>query len=182
MSVATRRRVSSFTVTARLAESSGVPADSLSKNVYSSWPIASGSCCQAKISPALSRVWPGAARSVKLLALPPSCQMILPVKRLTLYVVQVSRASISRLPSVSMWTALMWNQSHGVLGEAGSALLALAEGDVVLAVPLEQNLAGPDVDFLDDAVDHGLVGGRRRSMSGWRWRSCRRGSAPCSRG
>jgi hypothetical protein len=32
----------------------------------------------------------------------------------------VSRASISRLPSVSSFTALTWNQSHGVLAEAGS--------------------------------------------------------------
>jgi hypothetical protein len=27
--------------------------------------------------------------------------------------VQVKRELISRLPSVSRWTALMWNQSHG---------------------------------------------------------------------
>ncbi len=39
--------------------------------MYSSCPIASGSCCQAKISPALSSDWPGAARSLKLLSLPP---------------------------------------------------------------------------------------------------------------
>src|ERR1700733_10943644 len=120
ISVAVRERSSSLTVTARLTGNSGVPADSLSKNVYRSCPTASGSCCQAKIVRASFRDWPGAACRRKLEALPPSCQMIWPVKRLTLYVVHVSRASISRLPSVSKWTALIWNQSHGVLADAGS--------------------------------------------------------------
>ena len=60
------------------------------------------------------------ATSSKLESLPPSCQMTMPVWRLTLYVVHVSRASISRLPSVSICTALTWNQSHGVLGDVGS--------------------------------------------------------------
>ncbi len=83
------------------------PADSLSNTVYSSGPICSGSCCQAKISPALLSNWPGAAASLKLEALPPSCQMICPVWPLTLYTVQVSRASTSRLPSGSGLTALM---------------------------------------------------------------------------
>ncbi len=46
--------------------------------------------------------------------------MMSPVIRLTLYVVHVSRPSIRRLPSVSRCTALMWNQSHGVLADAGS--------------------------------------------------------------
>ena len=56
---------------------------------------------------------------MKLLCLPPSCQMMAPVNRLTLKAVQVARESISRFPSVSRCTALMWNQSHGVLAEAG---------------------------------------------------------------
>ena len=72
------------------------------------------------MSPASFSDWPGAALSVKLESLPPSCQMMLPVRGSTSYVVQVSRASISRLPFVSSLTALMWNQSHGVLAEAGS--------------------------------------------------------------
>ena len=38
-------------------------------------------------------------------------------------------------------------------------LLALAERNVVRAVPLEQDPAGSDVDFLDDPVDHRLVRG-----------------------
>jgi hypothetical protein len=46
--------------------------------------------------------------------------MILPVCRFTLYAVQVFRASISRLPSRARWTALTWNQSHGVLADVGS--------------------------------------------------------------
>ena len=32
------------------------------------------------------------------------------------------RASMSRLWSHARCTALMWNQSHGVLGEAGSGV------------------------------------------------------------
>jgi hypothetical protein len=69
---------------ARLYGSSGVPADSLSKNVYVSWPTASGSCCHANASPALSRTCPGAALIANELSLPPSRQMIFPVCRLTL--------------------------------------------------------------------------------------------------
>ena len=45
--------------------------------------------------------------------------MIWPVCRFTLKVVQVFLESTRRLPSVSRWTALMWNQSQGVLGEDG---------------------------------------------------------------
>src|SRR5258708_39231468 len=92
------------------------------------WPSASGSCCQAKISFALFRDCPGAAWIVKLLALPPSCQMTAPLWRSTLYVVHVLRASISRLLSVSRCTALMWNQSQGVLAEAGSGCSDCGEG------------------------------------------------------
>jgi hypothetical protein len=87
-----RRRSSTITRTARLKPNSEVaplpvlatPADSLSKNVYSSWPTSFGSCCQAKISPAVLRDCPGAASSVKLEALPPSRQMMFPARRLTL--------------------------------------------------------------------------------------------------
>src|SRR6266567_1789954 len=76
---------SSFTVTARLCDGSAVDsAASSSKNVYSPFPMASGSCWKAKISPARSRICPGAAGSVNVLCLPPSSHMILPVFRLTL--------------------------------------------------------------------------------------------------
>ncbi len=64
----------------------------------------------------------GAARRVKELCLPPSCHMIWPVCRSTLKTVHVFRELTSRLPSVSRWTALMWNQSQGVLGEGGRAM------------------------------------------------------------
>ena len=73
----------SLTVTARLYGSSGVPEESLSKNVYTPSPNASGSCCQAKISPALSSTCPGPATSLKLESLPPSCQMMFPLCGLT---------------------------------------------------------------------------------------------------
>ena len=39
---------------------------------------------QENASPALSSTWPGAACSLKLESLPPSCQMVLPLKWLTL--------------------------------------------------------------------------------------------------
>jgi hypothetical protein len=69
-------------VTTRLWGSSVVvPSDSSSKNVYSPFPMASGSCWKAKISPALSRACPGAAVSLNVLCLPPSSQMIFPVYR-----------------------------------------------------------------------------------------------------
>ena len=44
-------------------------------------------------------------------------------------------------------------------GRGRQWLLTLTEGDVVLAVPLEEHLAGPDVDLLHHAVDDRLVGG-----------------------
>ena len=116
--MATRVARSSRTVTTRL-EPSKLPPDSSSKKVYSPPPMASGSCCQAKIFPSRSRAWPGAARRAKELCLPPSCHMTWPVRRSTLKTVQVFRELTSRLPSVSRWTALMWNQSQGVLGEDG---------------------------------------------------------------
>ena len=43
-----------------------------------------------------------------------------PVRRSTLKAVHVARESINRFPSVSRCTALMWNQSHGVLAEPGN--------------------------------------------------------------
>ena len=85
------------------------PSDSSSKTVYTLPPSASGSCWNAKISPALSSFWPGAASRANVLCLPPSCQIIAPVRRFTLEMVQVKRELISKLPSVSRWTALMWN-------------------------------------------------------------------------
>jgi hypothetical protein len=48
--------------------------------------------------------------------------MIAPVCRFTLWTVQVYRELISRFPSASRWTALMWNQSHSVSAEPGSGL------------------------------------------------------------
>ena len=44
-------------------------------------------------------------------------------------------------------------------GRRGPRLLAVLVGDVVCGVPLEEHLAGADVDLLHDAVDDLLVGG-----------------------
>ena len=53
----------------------------------------------------------------------------------------------------------MWNQSQGLAAEAGSGLWLSRVRDVAHAVPLEEHLAGSDVDLLDDAVEDFLVGG-----------------------
>ena len=110
----------SFTVTVRLDGNSAVPDDSLSNHVNVSLPRYSGSCCQLNSSLALSSDCPGPATGAKLDALPPSCHWIAPVARSTSYVVHVSRASISSVWFGPMWTALMWNESHGLLAELGS--------------------------------------------------------------
>ena len=45
--------------------------------------------------------------------------MIWPLRRSTLKTVQAFLELTSRLPSLSKWAALMWNQSQGVLAEDG---------------------------------------------------------------
>jgi hypothetical protein len=44
-------------------------------------------------------------------------------------------------------------------GRGGARLLAVPVADVGRGVPLEEHLAGADVDLLHDAVDDLLVGG-----------------------
>ena len=61
-----------------------MPLDSSSKNVYVAVPDRLGVVLLGEDLAGLSSTWPGAALSLNVLCLPPSCQMILPVRRLTL--------------------------------------------------------------------------------------------------
>ena len=121
--------------------------------------MASGSCCQAKIFPSRSRTWPGAARSVKELCLPPSCHMIWPGAPVHLeYGPGVPRAH----QQVAVGVEVDGVDVEPVPGRARRGRprhVAVGVGHVAGAVPLEQHLAGLDVDLLDDAVDDLLVGG-----------------------
>jgi hypothetical protein len=64
----------------------------------------------------------------------------------------VFRAERRRVPSVSGETAFAWKKSNGVDAAAGRALRDSSSPTWSLA-PLEQHLAGSDVDLLDERVE-----------------------------
>ena len=108
------------------------------RRTWSSRSRASGSCCHAKISPALFRLCPGAAWTVKLLSLPGA-----PHDAARPRVDVIRRPCVAcvdqQVSAVSRCTALMWDQSHGVLGEAEAAVRSGRRAHDV-AVPLGRTL------------------------------------------
>ena len=53
----------------------------------------------------------------------------------------------------------MWNQSQGVLGRGGNGCSLWPNGTWSALFHWNSTLPVRDVDLLNDAVDHGLVGG-----------------------